>query len=57
MMYFSGIYGFSFTDQLVPILAVSFVTTILEAVSPRGLDNILVPLIGAYTFIATGGGM
>ncbi len=57
MMYFSGIYGFSFTGQLVPILAVSLVTTVLEAVSPRGLDNILVPLIGAYTFIATGGGV
>jgi phytol kinase len=57
MVYFSGIYGFRFTDQLVPILAVSLVTTILEAVSPRGLDNIIVPLLGAYTFIATGGGM
>ena len=57
MMYFSSIYGFSFTDQLVPVLAVSLVTTVLEAVSPSGLDNILVPLLGAYTFIATGGGL
>ena len=57
MVYFSSVYGFSFTDQLVPILAVSLVTTVLEAVSPRGLDNLLVPILGAYTFIATGGGM
>ena len=57
MMYFSGIYGFSFTGQLVPILAVSLVTTVLEAVSPRGLDNILVPILGAYTFISMGGGI
>lgn len=57
MMYFSRIYGFSFTGQLHPILAVSLVTTVLEAVSPRGLDNLLVPLLGAYTFLATGGGV
>lgn len=56
MLYFSGIYGFSFQAQIYPILAVSFVTTILEAASPRGIDNMLVPLIGAYVFIATGGG-
>ncbi len=57
MMYFSGIYGFSLTDQLVPILGVSVVTTLLEAVSPKGIDNILVPLVGAYTFIFMGGGV
>lgn len=57
MTYFSGIYGFSLSDQLVPILAVSLVTTILEAISPKGLDNILVPLFGAYSFIVTGGGV
>jgi len=57
MMYFSGIYGFNLADQLLSIVAVSLVTTVLQAVSPRGLDNILVPLIGAYTFIATGGGI
>ena len=57
MKYFSGIYGFTLTDQIIPILAVSLVTTGLEAVSPRGTDNILVPLLGAFTFIATGGGI
>lgn len=57
MLYFSRFYGFTITDQIIPILAVSTVTTVLEAVSPRGLDNILVPLLGAFTFIATGGGV
>lgn len=57
MLYFSGIYGLSFMAQLVPIMAVSLVATLIEAVSPRGIDNILVPLIGAYVFILTGGGV
>ncbi len=57
MLYFSGLYGFSFVAQLVPILSVSVITTILEAVSPKGIDNVLVPLFGAYIFILTGGGI
>jgi phytol kinase len=55
MAYFSGIYGFTLGSQLVPIIAVSLFSTIVEAVCPRGLDNIFVPLLGAITFIATGG--
>jgi phytol kinase len=57
MAYFSGIYGFTLGSQLVPIIAVSIVSTITEAVCPRGLDNIFVPLLGALTFIAMGGGV
>jgi dolichol kinase len=57
MIYFSSIYGFSFTEQIVPVLVVSLITTILEALSPRGLDNVLVPILGAYTYIAMGGGI
>lgn len=53
MVYFSGTYGFGF--PLLPIIATVVVTTILEAISPIGIDNILVPLVGAYTFLATGG--
>jgi dolichol kinase len=57
MSYFSKIYRFEFTSQLIPILAVSLATTLLEAVSPKGLDNILVPVMGAYFFNAFGGGL
>ncbi|MCW4051168.1 MAG: hypothetical protein NWE89_15705 [Candidatus Bathyarchaeota archaeon] len=57
MLYFSSIYGFSFNAQLVPILAVSAVVTVAEAVTPRGLDNVTVPLLGAVTFIMMGGGL
>lgn len=57
MLYFSGLYEFPFMTQLVPILSVSIVSTILEALSPKGIDNILVPLLGSYTFILAGGGI
>ena len=57
MIYFSNIYRFEFTSQLIPILAVSLATTLLEAISPKGLDNMVVPLFGAYFFNAFGGGL
>jgi len=56
MLYFSLIYGFSFADQIAPCLAVAAVATVAEAMSPRSLDNLCVPLLGALTFIVMGGG-
>lgn len=56
MAYFSSIYRFSLIDQVVPILLVSIGVTIVELVSPSGLDNIAVPFLGALTFIMAGGG-
>lgn len=57
MAYFSGIYGFGLVDQLVPVLLVSIVVTVVELISPSGLDNITVPILGALTFIFAGGGV
>ena len=57
MMYFSSIYEFSILDQLVSVLLVSIVVTVLEFFSPRGLDNIAVPILGALTFLFAGGGV
>ena len=56
MAYFSMIYGFSLQAQIIPVLATSLVVTAAEAASPRGLDNVTVPALGALTFILTGGG-
>jgi dolichol kinase len=56
ILYFSLIYGFSFAAQIVPCLVVAAVTTVAEAVSPRSIDNLSVPLLGALTFIVMGGG-
>ena len=55
--YFSGIYGFTLEAQFLTIVAVSLVTTITEAVGPKGLDNIFVSILDAITFIAIGGGI
>jgi dolichol kinase len=57
MVYFSSFYGFNILDQFIPSLAVSFVVTIAELVSPHGFDNLAVPLLGALTYIIFGGGV
>jgi dolichol kinase len=56
LAYFSYLYGFSLGNQLVPALAVAAVVTVAEAVSPKGLDNVLVPIAGALTFVLANGG-
>jgi len=57
MLYFSRIYGFSFQAQVVPCLLVALVATLAETSSPRSLDNLSVPLLGALTFVLMGGGL
>jgi len=57
MVYFASIYGFSASAQILPVFLVSLVVTIIEFVSPSGFDNIAVPLLGAFTFMYTGGGV
>ncbi|MBD3171438.1 phosphatidate cytidylyltransferase [Candidatus Bathyarchaeota archaeon] len=56
MRYFSSIYGFSISTQIIPIILVAIVTTVTEFLCPNGLDNIAVPILGATTFILAGGG-
>ena len=56
LAYFSYLYGFSLGSQLVPALAVAAVVTVAEAISPKGLDNVLVPIAGALTFVLANGG-
>ena len=57
MVYFGSIYGFNPVNQIVPILLVTIVVTVVEFISPSGLDNIAVPLLGAFTFLYAGGGV
>ncbi len=54
-LYFSNLYSFSVGGKLLSFLVVSVVVTVVEAVSPRGLDNIGVPLTGALTFLLMDG--
>jgi phytol kinase len=53
--FMSLIYPFSALDKVLPVLAVAAVVTVAEALSPAGLDNIAVPLLGALTFLTLGG--
>ena len=57
MAYFASIYGFSVVTQVIPCLLVALVVTVVEFLSPSGLDNIAVPALGALTFILAGGGI
>ncbi len=57
LLFFSALYPFSFSDMLAPALAVAAVATVVEALTPRGLDNLSVPLSGALAFLALRGGL
>jgi len=54
-LYFSGLYLFPVGEKLLSFLAVSVIVTLVEAVSPRGFDNLGVPLSGALTYMLTDG--
>jgi dolichol kinase len=56
LVYFSYLYGFSLGSRLVQVLTVAAVATVAEAVSPKGLDNIAVPLTCALTYVLMSGG-
>jgi len=53
LVYFSVVYGVSF-HMVLPV-TIAALTMVAEAVSPRGLDNIAVPLTGAAAFILLAG--
>lgn len=57
LVFFSLLYSFSLAERIVPALAVALVTTLIEALSPSGSDNLTVPAFGALAFLVlTGGG-
>jgi len=53
--FMSLLYPFGALEKAGAVLAVAVVVTLAEALSPAGLDNIAVPLLGALTFLALGG--
>jgi len=56
LVFFSSFYPFAAADWIVPTLAVALVTTLAEALSPSGSDNLTVPAFGALVFLALTGG-
>ena len=57
LAFFSALYSFSLHDWIFPALVVAAVTTLVEAVSPKGSDNLTVPALGALTLLLLIGGI
>ncbi|MBM3291460.1 phosphatidate cytidylyltransferase [Candidatus Bathyarchaeota archaeon] len=55
--YFSMFYNLNFTNSILSTIIISLLVTIVEAISPKGIDNIAVPAVGAISFIFLNGGV
>jgi len=57
LLYFSALYSLPLLGLSVVALCVALAVTLIEAVSPRGFDNITVPISGALIFLLVNGGV
>jgi phytol kinase len=57
LLFFSQFYSLPFTASIVAALAVTIAATLIEALTPKGFDNITVPLISALLFFFLIGGI
>jgi dolichol kinase len=57
LVFFSVLYSFPVFAMILRAIAVVFVVTLVEGVSPRGFDNLSVPILGALTLWLSSGGM
>jgi dolichol kinase len=57
LLFFSKFYSFSLYNWITLAFAVAALTTLIEAVSPKGSDNLTVPVIGALTLLLLTGGI
>jgi len=53
----SSVQSFTLAQRVIPSVAAALVCTVAEALSPRGSDNIAVPVLGALTFFLASGGL
>jgi len=51
LMFYSRFYSLQLSDVIVATLTVAAVTTLAESISPKGVDNATVPVLGALTFL------
>lgn len=56
-VFFSTLYGLSMLTLTLAALAVASIVALAEAVSPKGFDNITVPIIGTVMFLLVSGGI
>jgi len=57
LLLFSYLCPFSTFTLLLASLGVAVTATMLEALTPKGLDNLVVPLISALVFLLLIGGI
>lgn len=57
LVFFSTLYPLSVLEKLFPALAAATTATLVESLSPRGSDNLTVPIFSALTFLLLGGGV
>jgi len=57
LIFFSVLYSFSIVETLLPAFATATVVTLVESLSPQGVDNLTVPISGALTFLLLAGGL
>jgi phytol kinase len=55
LVFFSFFYPFRASEKIVHAVAVAVVVTLVECLSPKGFDNLTVPLLGAATFLIVDG--
>jgi dolichol kinase len=51
MAFFSRFYPLQVSNIILATVAAVSVTTLAESISPRGVDNLTVPILGALTFL------
>lgn len=57
LLFFSFLYPISIPDFLMASLGVAAIATVCEALTPRGFDNLTVPLLSAAVFLLLIGGI
>lgn len=55
LFFFSSFYGFIVAEKIIPALIVAVVVALVELLSPKGVDNLTVPLLGALMFLLVDG--
>lgn len=57
LAFISSVQSLDLIKSLAPAVAAAIVCMLVEALSPRGLDNLMVPILGALTFFLASGGL
>ena len=55
LVFFSFFYPFRASEKIIHATAVAIIVTLVEYLSPKGFDNLTVPLLGAATFLIVDG--